>query len=286
MASAPLGSSGQNTSGYNSGYGYTRRNTTSAYSISDSNPMTTSTSGNDIYVRGEKRSTPLHRMGSINAAPTMYKKSSQACTKCTKYTIALCSVAIFLFGIVVLVVGLWAYEHYSATRLVSFQKPILISVIVLGGLVTATSLLGCCGAYTEARVGLALFSILLGLLVIAQLSLGVGSAIISTKVPQEADKIWDNIDNVTRNWTQRTWDCCGFLNFTDDPVLPCPNVTNLTPCYPALKQTLSLIVATVEIGSFIIGSIEGVVVVITAILLCILSRPSGPEYQLLSGSSI
>jgi len=281
---APIGS-GQTTTGYNSSY--TRRNTTSAYAISDSsNPMTNSSSEN-IYVRGERRNTPSYRMGSINhAAPTMYKKTSNTCTKCTKYTIALCSVAIFLFGVVLLSVGLWAYEHYSATRLVSFQKPILISVIVLGGLVTATSLLGCCGAFTETRLILIVFSILLGLLVIAQLSLGVGSAVISTKVPEEADKIWDNIDNVTRNWTQRTWDCCGFLNFTDDPVLPCPNVTNLTPCYPALKQTLSLIVATVEIGSFIIGSIEGVVVIITAILLCLLCRPSGPEYQLLSGSSI
>jgi len=257
------------------GYGYSRRST------SGSN-LNSSLTNSDSFVTGAtySRVARTSSKGSINSNNGVnYKKADHHCTKCINYSILLCSLAIFLFGVILLAVGVWAHTHYSATKLVSFQDPILISVIVLGSLVTLTSLLGCCGAWTNARVILVLFAFFLGLLVLAQLSLGVGSAVISNKVPSEADKIWDDIDNITKEWTQKNWQCCGFLNITDNPILPCPNVTNITACYPALKQTLALLVETVEIGSFVIGSIEGTVVIITIVLICIVTRSKNePEY--------
>jgi len=231
--------------------------------------------------------------GSINQPQrsVIYKKKGKGCTYCTKYSIFLSNVFIFLVGVSILSVGLWAKTNLRKDKLTSFQDPVILTVIVLGSFIGGSALFGCCGAWLESRFLLTLFLVVLVLLLIAQLGVGIGSYVERSRIPTELDKLWDKASDNLRNYTQFEFSCCGFFNSTDREILPCPIVDNdkhemvYSSCSTELSGTLSFVLHVLEITSIVIASILLFAIFTTSILMCILRQPSKGEYQAVATDS-
>ena len=78
---------------------------------------------------------------------------------------------------------------------------------------------------------------------------------------------WDQAGNDSKTLIQNTLVCCGLLNVTDRPALPCPNGTT-TGCYPAIQEKVDSYYLYVEIAGYCLLGLEAVILLFTLLFVC------------------
>jgi len=191
-----------------------------------------------------------------------------------KYLVFFGNLLIFLFGGVLIGVGIYAQTSGTLFGIVNITIP--IGIIVLGAAVAVISFFGCCGAARESRILLGLFVFVLLILMACQIGVGIGAYVWRGHIPNEIQVAWGKVDNKTRTSFQEEFTCCGFFNTSDLPALPCP--TNATlGCEPKLKTEIQNKLDIVFWSALVIGLLQVISLLLSSILICAL--PSEDEQR-------
>eukprot|EP00092_Neocalanus_flemingeri_P035913 GFUD01039102.1.p1 GENE.GFUD01039102.1~~GFUD01039102.1.p1 ORF type:complete len:238 (+),score=48.72 GFUD01039102.1:81-794(+) len=146
------------------------------------------------------------------------------CESIVKYFMVLCNILFALAGVAL--IGFGAYAQIAAKDYLNFlgdnyvNTPIFI--IILGGVVFAIAFFGCCGAWQEKKLLIALLVIIL----IAQIGAAIAAFVLKGDLKTEITKNMDNgiknyngegFEGVTLTWdlVQKNLKCCGVENFED-----------------------------------------------------------------------
>uniref|UniRef100_A0AC34PUE7 Tetraspanin n=1 Tax=Panagrolaimus sp. JU765 TaxID=591449 RepID=A0AC34PUE7_9BILA len=148
---------------------------------------------------------------------------------CVKYTVFGFNVVFWIIGFLMLAVGVWAQleknnPYSQLNRLSKFylDPALLLSVIGLFTFVVGFS--GCLGALRENTTFLALYSTLLGLLLLAELIIVILAFVSKDWIETELKTRLDDMIILYRDdpdlqalidWMQTDWKCCG-INRPDD----------------------------------------------------------------------
>jgi len=182
-----------------------------------------------------------------------------------------------IFGISLISVGLYV-QFSNFNKLIDIPWP--IGIIVIGCFTFALTLFGCCGAIRESRFLLGLYFILSFIIVAAQLGVVVYIYEFDTGSLDKALSIgWDKADNSLKIWAENYFNCCGFNNDTDYPLIPCQN--NATQdCSDAIKEYIDEHLDVVQIVVITIASIQLVGLLFSLCLCCVV--PSEEKKRLTS----
>uniref|UniRef100_A0A0K8TPE2 Tetraspanin n=1 Tax=Tabanus bromius TaxID=304241 RepID=A0A0K8TPE2_TABBR len=227
---------------------------------------------------------------------------------CIKYLVFACNLLFALTGLCVIIVGgivLGKYSHYS--NFVGehvWAAPVV--VIVIGVLVFIIGFLGCCGACKENSCMILTFSILVGIVVVAEVGVVIAGYVKHDKLEGILEKGFNTTMEKYNdrkdyrdvwNTLQSELDCCGsrgprdwkLYNVTDIPpsccsVVPALNINegkcDLEHAHPAgcLKKVLkalddkTLIFAGVGVGVVVIQ-------ILTILFACLLYRSFRLNYE-------
>nr|BAP00631.1 tetraspanin [Patiria pectinifera] len=156
----------------------------------------------------------------------------EGCANCAKILLIVFNIIFFIVGIALLAVGIWVVTSpYNLDILAILDNPILESgaylIIALGAFIFLVSFLGCCGAWTENRLMLIIYFIIVLLIFIAQL---IGCAVIIAYKDKVDAFVTNNLrktmnmykgvqdeDKYSVGWNalQVLLECCGTNNYTD-----------------------------------------------------------------------
>ncbi|KAH3762391.1 hypothetical protein Pelo_5765 [Pelomyxa schiedti] len=147
---------------------------------------------------------------------------------------------LFVLGLSSLSVGIASLvsDTFAAFLAVPGLDQLAYFMISVGGLVILASAVGAIGAFAHKRALLLVLVIVLGLLVVAQLFVGIAGMIHRDDMDQVLEIAWDTSTNETKKYVQDDLTCCGYQNSTDAPYLPCPTVPgggNITGCQDPLN---------------------------------------------------
>jgi len=190
--------------------------------------------------------------------------------QCIKVLFLLLNIFFLLLGAGL--IGLGAYtmtqlKFGNLYKLIDIPWP--IGTIAVGGFVLLLSLFGCCGALKDSRLLLGLYFTFLFLIVGAQIFLVVYSYQFNSNgsLDNALSTGWAKADNDLKNWTQNYFKCCGFLDSTDNPSLPCqPNVT--IGCKDKVKEYIEDNVKVVQIAGIVIASVQFIGLLFSLCLCC------------------
>jgi len=150
------------------------------------------------------------------------------CESIVKYFMVLCNILFALAGIIL--IGFGAYAQIAAKDYLNFlgdnyvNTPIFI--IILGGVVFAIALFGCCGAWKENKCLIYTYGTILFFILIAQVAAGIAAFALrgplKTEISKNMEKGLENYhkegyDGVTTTWdlVQQSLHCCGVNSYTD-----------------------------------------------------------------------
>jgi len=150
------------------------------------------------------------------------------CESIVKYFMVLCNILFALAGIIL--IGFGAYAQIAAKDYLNFlgdnyvNTPIFI--IILGGVVFAIALFGCCGAWKENKCLIYTYGTILFFILIAQVAAGIAAFALrgplKTEISKNMEKGQENYhkegyDGVTTTWdlVQQSLHCCGVNSYTD-----------------------------------------------------------------------
>eukprot|EP00091_Calanus_sinicus_P024462 TRINITY_DN8789_c0_g1_i6.p1 TRINITY_DN8789_c0_g1~~TRINITY_DN8789_c0_g1_i6.p1 ORF type:complete len:243 (-),score=101.21 TRINITY_DN8789_c0_g1_i6:70-798(-) len=150
------------------------------------------------------------------------------CESIVKYFMVLCNILFALAGIIL--IGFGAYAQIAAKDYLNFlgdnyvNTPIF--VIILGGVILAISLFGCCGAYQENKCLIYTYSAVLFIILIAQIAAGIAAFALKGDLKAEITKNMntgmknygaEGFEGVTTTWdlVQKELHCCGVETFAD-----------------------------------------------------------------------
>lgn len=150
------------------------------------------------------------------------------CESIVKYFMVLCNILFALAGMAL--IGFGAYAQIAAKNYLNFlgdnyvNTPIFI--IILGGVIFAIALFGCCGAWQEKKWLIYTYCALLFIILIAQVAAGIAAFVLKGDLKTEITKNMENgLDNygeegyggVTTTWdlVQKELKCCGVVNYKD-----------------------------------------------------------------------
>jgi len=150
------------------------------------------------------------------------------CESIVKYFMVLCNILFALAGIIL--IGFGAYAQIAAKDYLNFlgdnyvNTPIFI--IILGGVVFAIALFGCCGAWKENKCLIYTYGTILFFILIAQVAAGIAAFALrgplKTEISKNMEKGQENYhkegyEGVTTTWdlVQENLHCCGVNSYTD-----------------------------------------------------------------------
>jgi len=150
------------------------------------------------------------------------------CASIVKYFMVLCNILFAIAGIALMGFGTWSqlgardYLNFLGDSYVN--TPIFI--IIVGGIIFAISLFGCCGACYEKKFLLYIYAGLLILIVLAQIGAGIAVFAVKGKVETVIEENMEkgmtnygvqNFEGVTTTWdiVQKGYKCCGVEKFSD-----------------------------------------------------------------------
>jgi Ca2+/Na+ antiporter len=192
------------------------------------------------------------------------------------------NVCFFILGVVMLSIALVGYfkndEMKQNTDVMEQLNlgMLTIIIIVAAGATVFTSFLGFMGAYYKSMLTLKLYVVLVLITFLTQVAIGaylLNLNMSSLRTSWEQD---DQEGAARRNQLQQYMECCGFDTWsdsigtlhTDCPYLPTyPLYTEPTACFQAAKDFVSGWLGPVAIAAIVIGSIEGMAMVVTFALI-------------------
>uniref|UniRef100_A0A7E4VN76 Tetraspanin n=1 Tax=Panagrellus redivivus TaxID=6233 RepID=A0A7E4VN76_PANRE len=148
---------------------------------------------------------------------------------CVKYTVFGFNVIFWIIGFSLLVVGIWAQfeknnPYSQLNRLSKFYLDPAILMTVIGAFTFIVGFSGCVGALRENTSFLALYSTLLGLLLLAEVIIVILAFVSKDWIETELKTRLDDMIILYRDdpdlqllidWMQLEWKCCG-INRPDD----------------------------------------------------------------------
>ncbi|XP_050310213.1 leukocyte surface antigen CD53-like [Anthonomus grandis grandis] len=226
---------------------------------------------------------------------------------CVKYLLFCFNLLFAISGLAILVLGIITYVRiyieYS-----SFVYPIygsiLIALIVVGVAIFLVSFFGCCGALKENHCMIITFSVLLSIIMVAELTVGVISFIKRNEVGTMLDKQLNSTlyEYYSKGGPGETWDiaqhelnCCGIRGPSDwqkvnpNGTLPhtcCPNANqedvckintdNYTDsCYEKLTQLFVQYALVIGVVGLCIAAFE----ILGVMFACALAMHIRKEYE-------
>ncbi|MFH4977264.1 hypothetical protein AB6A40_003973 [Gnathostoma spinigerum] len=153
----------------------------------------------------------------------VYNDGSSEISCCVKYTIFGVNVLFWIIGFTLLAIGVWAhYEKnsaYSHLNKVSkfYLDPVLI-LILAGGVIFLIGFSGCVGALRENTCLLALYSTIIGLLLLSEVAVGALAFFSKEWISEEIFHSLDDTVIMYRDdpdlqafidWVQMYFKCCG-----------------------------------------------------------------------------
>ncbi|KAI9091012.1 Tetraspanin family-domain-containing protein [Phlyctochytrium arcticum] len=165
----------------------------------------------------------------------------------------------------------------GSNSLLNLGSTVAIAAIIIGIIVTIVSFFGCFGAANEKGMLLKTYFALLIILVVLEISVGIAAYAKRNTVEQALGEAWESAhkNNATMPILQLeiTFGCCGFRNVTNYPVPSSPNecatVLQLTEpigCADAVRDSLQGKFSTIGAAGLVIGVIESVGLVFSAIM--------------------
>jgi len=156
-------------------------------------------------------------------------RSASGVSCCVKYLVFGFNILFWIVGFMMLAVGVWAQleknnPYTQLNRLSKFYLDPAWMLIIIGALTFAIGFSGCIGALRENTFFLAIYSSLLGLLLLAELVMVVVAFISKDWIEAELKTRLDDMVVLYRDdpdlqtlidWMQTDWHCCG-INKPDD----------------------------------------------------------------------
>ncbi|KAI6197891.1 hypothetical protein M3Y94_01279100 [Aphelenchoides besseyi] len=156
-------------------------------------------------------------------------RSPSGVSCCVKYLVFGFNIIFWILGFLCLAVGCWAQleknnPYTQLNRLSKFYLDPAWMLIIIGALTFAIGFSGCIGALRENTACLAIYSSLLGLLLLAELIIFVVGVISKDWIETELKTRLDDMVILYRDdpdlqtlidWMQTDWHCCG-INKPDD----------------------------------------------------------------------
>uniref|UniRef100_A0A0N5A4C2 Tetraspanin n=1 Tax=Parastrongyloides trichosuri TaxID=131310 RepID=A0A0N5A4C2_PARTI len=156
-----------------------------------------------------------------------YHESEISC--CMKYSVFGFNVTFWIFGFTLLAIGIWAQiektnPYTQLNRLSKFYLDPTLILIIVGSVIFFIGFSGCVGALRENTCLLALYSTILGLILIAELSIAMFAYVSKDYIEGEYKLKLDDMVKMYRDdpdlqtvidWMQQDFQCCG-INGADD----------------------------------------------------------------------
>lgn len=160
-------------------------------------------------------------------------------TKCAKYILFFFNIIFFIAGAALLGVGIWMKVDKNFNKYLDVIKidqtdktmqAAIILVIVIGAIIFLTGFLGCCGAIQESSCLLMMYAIIMGLLLLAEITAAILAAVFRKELgkelksnmfkyvskdmkPLEKDK--NEVNVLAWSSMQVKLKCCGANNYRD-----------------------------------------------------------------------
>ena len=188
--------------------------------------------------------------------------------KCLQVILAVFNLVFLAFG-VLLIVGGSTLFHSAAGNQSTEAYTNGLAVMIIGGVSVLIGLFGCFGAFCKSKFLLILYTILVGLLIIAQCVLG-GFAMAAVdndqKISNFAQSVWNSMTPDMRTQYQKDNKCCGYLlpDLTGAANGQCGGVAI---CAPILKDQLESLIKLSGIYLFVAAGVELVSILIAIILI-------------------
>uniref|UniRef100_A0A0K0FPE2 Tetraspanin n=1 Tax=Strongyloides venezuelensis TaxID=75913 RepID=A0A0K0FPE2_STRVS len=156
-----------------------------------------------------------------------YHETEISC--CMKYSVFGFNVSFWILGFALLAIGIWAQiektnPYTQLNRLSKFYLDPSMILIIVGAIIFLIGFSGCVGALRENTCLLALYSTILGLILIAELSLAMFVYVSRDYIEGEYKLKLDDMIKMYRDdpdlqtvidWMQQDFQCCG-INGADD----------------------------------------------------------------------
>jgi len=157
---------------------------------------------------------------------------------------------------------------------------IALGIVVLGVFIMGLAFLGCCGAYCQSRVLMAIYFAIIVIIFIIQISLAIAATAYNKDVDNWVTTGWNKADNVSKNWVETQFKCCGLKNITDFSGSICNTPNNNTAptappaagCFYAVSDYIEGKLRIVEVAAGVIGAFEIIGFVFSCILCTQLPR--------------
>jgi len=148
---------------------------------------------------------------------------------CVKYIVFGFNVIFWIIGFLMLAVGLWAQfeknnPYSQLNRLSKFYLDPALLITIVGAFTFIVGFSGCVGALRENTTFLAIYSTLLGLLLLAEITVVILAFASKDWIEEEIKTRLDDMIVLYRDdpdlqaiidWMQQDWKCCG-INRPDD----------------------------------------------------------------------
>lgn len=146
--------------------------------------------------------------------------------KAIKYFLFLLNLLYVITGIILIVVGATIRAKYTDYQQVVDPKLHSVSVflIIVGFIIFVISFLGCCGACTENRCMILLFSFLITLILIVEICLAIVGYVYASEAKSLVENgfkttmtSYGNDTEITQEWDlwQTNLNCCGVYSYRD-----------------------------------------------------------------------
>eukprot|EP00727_Mastigamoeba_balamuthi_P009764 m51a1_g541 hypothetical protein (899) ;mRNA; r:419594-423340 len=149
------------------------------------------------------------------------------CLNTMNYILIGACALLFVGGLALFSVGVATRVSEEATNALGVPgvESLPTGFIVIGIFICVLSIFGIVGAVLWNRALLAIFTVLLGILVICQLGVGIAGACSYNDLPKHISSAWSRASDKTKAALQIEYACCGYWNKTDRPAQMLLNAT-------------------------------------------------------------
>jgi len=184
-----------------------------------------------------------------------------------------------LIGILFVIFGIITIKNLETiSSLLSSMLP--LGLIIFGVLIIIISLLGCCGALCENGNLLLLYFFVLMMIITAEGAFALASIRYTSNINTKLSNAWNSSTNATRATIEKTFNCCGFSNYTDRPVLS-KNCTGdnskLDGCGAKLGTFFKENFMYAVILALVLAFVEGIGAALSIFLFCCINYCSVEE---------
>lgn len=147
------------------------------------------------------------------------------CMQCVRFMLFVFNALLWLTGLGLLVVGIWARVQFSDYMKLSSHDYSTACYVLIGAgvLVTIIGFLGCCGALKEQVCMLKSFAVILGILFLVELGGSITGYVFRHKINKGfSDGLETALNDYKEDGFKQAWDglqsqlqCCGNTNYTD-----------------------------------------------------------------------